>query len=202
MSKKTCFWCDNIVEKDGELCPSCRERKIKSDKELKQIDKEYKELFGHLDCIGMIKLYKERSKIISDLEVKLAEKEKQVADLEDYYSGYTEALVTETQELKQQLAEKEKELKKSRNEYWEVFDKLDEKSHRCEIATLENIMFEEKLKQANQDKISFCIEKLKEVKKLFEEKYSYDVEESDFAVVYEDDIDEIIDNQIKQLKEK
>ena len=54
----------------------------------------------------------------------------------------------------------------------------------------------------NQDKISFAVEKLKEVKKLFEEKYTYDVEESDFAVIYETDIDEIVDQQIKELKEK
>lgn len=52
----------------------------------------------------------------------------------------------------------------------------------------------------NQDKISFAIEKLKEMKKLFEEKYTYDIEESDFAVIYEDDVDEIINNQIKKIK--
>ena len=36
--------------------------------------------------------------------------------------------------------------------------------------------------------------------KLFEKKYSYDVQESDYAIVYEFDIDEIIDNQINKLK--
>lgn len=46
----------------------------------------------------------------------------------------------------------------------------------------------------------FAIEQLKEIKKLFEEKYSYDVPESDFAIIYELDIDEIIDNQINKLK--
>lgn len=48
--------------------------------------------------------------------------------------------------------------------------------------------------------IEFAINQLKEVKKLFEEKYSYDVPECDFAIIYEDDIDEIIDNQINKLK--
>ena len=54
------------------------------------------------------------------------------------------------------------------------------------------------IREQNQTAIAV----LKKVKKLFEEKYAYDVEESDFAVIYEDDVDEIIDNQIKQLKEK
>lgn len=53
----------------------------------------------------------------------------------------------------------------------------------------------------NQDKISFAVEKLQEAKSLLEEKYTYDVEESDFAVVYEYDVDEIIDKQIKAIKE-
>lgn len=52
----------------------------------------------------------ELQKHIADLEAKLAESEKQVTDLEDYYSGYTEALIPEVQELKQQLAEKDKEI--------------------------------------------------------------------------------------------
>lgn len=46
----------------------------------------------------------------------------------------------------------------------------------------------------------FAIKQLKEIKKLFEGKYSYDVPESDFAIIYEIDIDKIIDNQINKLK--
>ena len=46
----------------------------------------------------------------------------------------------------------------------------------------------------------FAIKQLKEIKKLFEEKYSYDVKESDLAIIYELDIDKIIDNQINKLK--
>lgn len=53
----------------------------------------------------------------------------------------------------------------------------------------------------NEYKIDFAIEQLKQTKKLIEEKYTYDVEESDWAVVYELDIDEIFDKQIKELKE-
>lgn len=55
---------------------------------------------------------------------------------------------------------------------------------------------EKSLKLSNQTVIAV----LEEVKKLFEEKYAYDVEESDFAVIYETDIDEIINQQIKSLK--
>ena len=47
-----------------------------------------------------------------------------------------------------------------------------------------------------------AIAELQKAKKLFEEKYVYDVEESDFAVIYETDIDEIIDQQINDLRSK
>lgn len=87
----------------------------------------------------------------------------------------------ENQQLKQQLAEKERQVKKLNLEAQKYYED-----------TYCNDFH-------NQDKISFCIEKLKKVKKLFEEKYSYDVEESDFAVIYEDDVDEIIDNEINKL---
>ena len=80
MSKKVCFWCENIVEKKGEsLCSKCREKKIKSDEELEQISKEYDELFGHLDCKGIIKLFKEKNQEIKELEEEV-EKWKSIAE--------------------------------------------------------------------------------------------------------------------------
>lgn len=74
MAKKICFWCDNVIEEKGEtLCKKCREKYIKGKEELVEIEREYKKLFGHLDCKGMIKLFKERSREIVDLK---AEKER------------------------------------------------------------------------------------------------------------------------------
>lgn len=59
----------------------------------------------------------------------------------------------------------------------------------------------QQLAEKEKAKTDFAIEQLKQTKKLIEEKYTYDVEESDWAVVYELDIDEIFDQQIKELKE-
>ena len=86
-------------------------------------------------------------------------------------------------DLEAKLAEKEKECKDNLHhaEFWQS-------------------SYKRAMDRENQAKLDFAIEKLKEVKKLFEEKYSYDVEESDFAVIYETDVDEIIDQKIAGLK--
>lgn len=68
MKKILCFWCDNEVEKDGQLCPSCQKRYDQTQKEYEQIDKEYKELFGDMDCKGMIEFVRNKDKKIKELE--------------------------------------------------------------------------------------------------------------------------------------
>lgn len=78
MKKILCFWCDNEVEKDGQLCPSCQKRYDQTQKEYEQIDKEYKELFGGMDCKGMIEFVKNKDKKIKELE-------KSNKKLKDYY---------------------------------------------------------------------------------------------------------------------
>ena len=121
-------------------------------------------------------------KQITDLEAKLAESKKKIKGFVEFsdkkqHENYEQ--FCEIMQLKQQLAEKEKLLEIN-----------------------ERILRGTKLvkQELEQEKISFAVEKLQEAKRLFEEKYTYDVEESDFAVIYEDDIDEIIDNQIKEIK--
>lgn len=147
------------------------------------------------NCSKNIILEKQKA----DLEAKLAESEEEIKEWIAVRDDKNKIINNQTEkinQLKQQLAEKEEELKKSRNEYWEVFDKLDEKSHRCEIATLENIMFEKKLEQANQDKISFAVEQLKAVKLSLISNWG----END-CNLFLGDTERIIDNQIKDLKE-
>lgn len=98
--------------------------------------------------------------------------------MDNYHLRYELAGADETiSQLKQQLAEKEKEETKR----MEDFEKGCQEYYK-----------------SNQTAIAV----LKKVKKLFEEKYAYDVEESDFAVIYETDIDEIIDQQINNLRSK
>ena len=101
-----------------------------------------------------------------------------------------ENLKTKVADLEAKLAEKDKEIEKLQH----YNDRL--------AQGIYHSYGEHFISKVKQDKISFAVEKLKEVKKLLEKEYRYDVEESDFAVVYEVDIDEIIDNQIKLLKEK
>ena len=159
---------------------------------------------NHYDgVIQELNISLEKDAKISDLEAKLAESE------EKYKKAYQEGLLqkqfdkdAEIMQLKQQLAEKEKEIEEFKKPQLVFKNKLDIEELKKQLGAEPFVVIgldtsEVKMSSPNQDKI----ELLEKVKKLFEEKYSYDVEESEFAVVYEDDIDEIIDNQIKVLKE-
>lgn len=155
---------------------------------------------------------------ISDLEFKLAEKEKQIEELKGERLKFYTDDVRQTQvingvhfdieqllvfseyvehdkwvisnrdkeiaELKQQLAEKEEE----RHEEWKTG-----KEWKWEWQKVN-----QQLEQANQEKISFCIEQLEKVKEF--------VKETSGIVGHEWRIDrfrvlEQIDNQIKAIKE-
>ena len=120
MSKKTCFWCENEVEKDGQLCPSCQKKYDQSQKEYEQIDKEYNELFGNLDCIGMIKLFKTKDQQISDLKAKLKQCKEDCEMIALSNSGLAK-MVTEKN---QRIAELEEQLKNARTKYFVGYDRL------------------------------------------------------------------------------
>lgn len=96
------------------------------------------------------------------------------------------ALRAENEQLKQQLAEKEKEIEDARNTHIYRFY-LDK--DKVQDVYMTDVM----LKVFNQDKISFCVEQLEKVKKVLVEKMKLAHDKLDCA--YE------IDNQIKQLKE-
>ena len=177
------------------------------------------------DKTKMIDYLIESKQQIFDLEAKLAAKERDFALLmlskneeinewiavRDDKNKVINRQTEKINQLKQQLAEKEKEnnelifiIEEIEQFAWEQlnnenFDKY--KAYDEMLTKIKQLTKNSPYENHQQDKISFCIEKLQEAKRLLEEKYTYDVGESDFAVIYEDAIDEIIDNQIKQLKE-
>ena len=120
---------------------------------------------------------------ISDLEAKLAESEKE----KDYYQDLYFTSVKGQEKLKQQLAEKDNKI--------QMLNAM--------IATLPE--HDKELKEiCDQDKISFCIEKLEKVKSLIEnapdEADLYD--EYVFQEGMRDSCIKMIDNQIEQLKKE
>ena len=128
----------------------------------------------HTDEI--IELLEEKDQQITDLEAKLAEEK----EYTQQYRKECAKIQTDYYQLKQQLAEKEKE----RHEEWETG-----KEWKWEWQKVN-----QKLEKAEQDKISFAVEQLENVK-----------EHNDNLVCDDEDyynyITAFIDNQIKQLKE-
>lgn len=143
------------------------------------------------DCQEIV--YKDKQ--FADLEAKLAESEKSACKNIVELTKIATEKDRKIEELKQQLAEKEKKL---------VFP------NKCQIDELKQIINAEpcvvvgldtsevKLLSPIQDKILFCIEKLEEVKS-----FSISSENNGWCETHKDwlDIVEFIDNQIKQLKE-
>lgn len=182
------------------------DREIDVEQKLREIERKY----GGFANFELITLCNEKDQQIADLEAKIKESEnfykdlgfKDEKDARDYLLDcitQPKDLVEDVRKLKQQLAEKEKEIEKL-NTIIEVKDETIKHYKNW----LDELRFRERninglIEQLpNQNQTAIAV--LKEVKKLFEEKYAYDVEESDFAVIYETDIDEIIDQQIRVLK--
>lgn len=94
-------------------------------------------------------------------------------------------------ELEQQLAKKEEQVQKSQEMYFETLKELDELEDEFNNISLE--LWAEKI--MNQDKISFCIEKLEKVSQEFSMRVGITDNNMDL-------LNEIIDNQIEQLKER
>ena len=125
---------------------------------------------------------------IADLEAKLAESEAdKKALICDYESRMTKEqelmswLEHNNEELKQQLAEKEKE----RHEEWKTG-----KEWKWEWQKVN-----QKLEKAEQNKISFAVTELEKVKVLIHNAVNIDRPEYDLVGLYD-----AVSNQIKQLK--
>lgn len=148
---------------------------------------------------------------IGELITKNGQLKQQLANMTEKYNACQEARKLEAEfsqqdkkELTKQLAEKDAEVQSWKDgtmvvKLCELEQQLAEKEELIIFAdkTIKGLVLAKEI-----DKISFAVEKLQEAKRLLEEKYTYDVEESDFAVIYETDIDEIIDQQINNLRSK
>ena len=159
-------------------------------------------------------------KQVTDLEAKLAEREKFMKDngfknleeLDNYiqkiHSHYDEVKNKGTcglcekidneqiKELKQQLSEKDKELNK--------FKSIGATPRQLQRAYQERFKYNERCselkKQHIQNKINFAVSYLEVIKAFIIDKEFYFTGE-DYSTVYVEDITEEIDNQIKELKE-
>ena len=134
----------------------------------------FEETYGKEKC----KLIEERDKYLMDI-VKVGGYEYQI------------------EELKQQLEEKEKEKEKEKE--YQSFKKIADEN----VNYLKNRILEE-TKNYNQDKISFAIEQLEKVKEEMDLRprgVSKGWKNKEYDTLVEEDVYEVIDNQIKQLKE-
>ena len=166
----------------------------------------YQETFGETD----------KDRKIADLETKLAESENNHELLIDQFEEETEKLrkqikqesdarerfVVEVKSLKQKLAEKDEEIKQLNNRI--LFSQLQAPNEQ-----ILNILGSQCVQyNPNQDKISFAVEQLEQLKKLCQEKFNWwensewegDIyDKSDVSNAYFD-IEANIDNQIKAIK--
>lgn len=156
--------------------------------------------FAEIDCRKFIDeekvlLYQENKELkykITDLEAKLAESEKRLVNCVDFNTWQKTA--KENNQLKQKLAEKEKEIKNL------VLAHFESETNKPVLTTTQII---------NQDKISFAVEQLEKVKELCKKKFAWWENSEWEGNVYDKvdvanayfDIEANIDNQIKQLRE-
>ena len=170
-----------------------------------------------VDYVAINKIIKDQSKRIADLEAKLAESE------EKYKKAYREGLLQkqfdkdmEIVELKQQLHQIYSHLgveaycedihEQALKEIGRLQEQLAEKDNKIQmlnamIATLPE--HDKELKEiCNQDKISFCIERLEKVKELMckECECVGECYDENYYILYQHQIKKIIDNQIEELK--
>lgn len=137
------------------------------------------------------------------LEKLLNQQDKRIKELEEErdsnYENYS-ICWKENTELKQQLAEKDKDIKYFKESYYMIQDEKDHYAGQClnlqdRIEELEKIINES---FHNQDKISFAVEQLEKVKN-----YMITDEKDMFGANYLMNsvyVLEFIDNQIKELK--
>jgi chromosome segregation ATPase len=185
----------------------------------KLYDKEDNYKVELLTPYGILEELKKLQEENADLEAKLAESEKNV-QVEEMLKNYGKEEIKKLHkrineiverdknivtELKQQLAEKEKEIEK-------LTEELDDKNFCKDFVDLysENKLKTQMLQENWKDKISFAVERLEKVKEWCENhKYS---DEDDYVITYEPDeedasgcmdyLKEYIDNQIEELKKE
>ena len=144
---------------------------------------------------------------VADLEAKLAESEHRNEQLVDALNGevfINYKLPKENKELKQQLAEKDKEIAGLKL-LVDSFDKLKQYDKDADLVLInpKTCCIDGKelvIKSDNQDKISFALEQLEKVKEACKEIPQCDDYGDDW--VLQSGLNEYIDNQIKELKKE
>ena len=142
--------------------------------------------YDYLSLKDCCKVLNQQNQQIKDIETKLAESEEAIKYLKGIKRYDIGEMLTENAELKQQLAEKEKEIENlynrlnSKQKFYEMGLEKDYKEYLSRLNKLE--------KQCDQDKISFCIEKLEKVKH--------------YAKHIQGGLIDYIDNQIEELKKE
>lgn len=154
---------------------------------------------------------KNYEEIIKDLEAKLAEMTEKYNACQEARKLEAEFNSQDKNELRQQLAEKKKEIKTMQEssdkniDYLIEFASLIEDQKDCNrmLKALERVRTGKKyiVDKEHQDKISFCIEKLEQVRTQFRTKYSW-YEETHKVCEKTDNFVIWLDNQIEQLKKE
>ena len=154
-------------------------------KQISDLEAKLAESFTEKDVEGLIKDREDTIKFLKQQLFESGLKTLEEIKLSEQRKKMLEDLSTKNWELEHQLAEKEKESLKYFNEYraWKS---------KCELLEQDQT----KILETNQGKISFCIEKLVNIQKYISDNAVF-VEEECFGR----EINDFIDNQIKQLKE-
>ena len=149
----------------------------------------YQETFGETD----------KDRKIADLETKLAESEKKA-----YSRGHSQRDIAneiKLNALREDVANKEKRIVKLKKQLAEKEKEIEELKLKLDIRAISLQNFNIERMQANQDKISFAVEKLEQVKETTECILDNALKISSLNQSYYDRLIDEIDNQIKQLKE-
>ena len=128
--------------------------------------------FEETDLRDIVDILNQQDQTISDLEAKLAESEEKIKELEEkivfeksnaFELGERAIMSTlkENNQLKQQLAEKEKQIETQKSNIEFLYDLFVSPNG------------EQTLKAINQDKISFAVEQLEKVKTLCKENFDW-----------------------------
>lgn len=185
---------DNITEQNVGGIDSMIKILNQQDKELSKLRANYQQVKEENDQFKQeLDKYKETVQELQKSNSKMMDKlldnylsRFQTKDLDELSNTIAYNAIKENQQLKQQLAEKDKEL----SEYVKIVDDLHKQlSDKCDFCD----------KTKDQDKISFAVEQLKKVKN-----YMITDEKDMFGANYLMNsvyVLEFIDNQIKQLKE-
>ena len=186
MSK--CWYCNNELTsgdspKHFGICNKCYDKMFKSgDTIIRSLTNKITDLETKLaECESELEKQKEKYDKLYGCYKKTSSE-----DLQDKYS-----LAEENEQLKKQLTEKEEE--------YQSFKKIADEN----VNYLKNRILEE-TKNYNQDKISFAIEQLEKVKEEMDLRprgVSKGWKNKEYDTLVEEDVYEVIDNQIKQLKE-